>query len=111
MTALTTNAAMNIGVSANGTSDPFPLKGTTVTLASVVTGAAGSSPSLTAYLDVMDVSGNWFPAVTLTAQTSAGTQTGSGSPVAATPNFTGTGRLRWSASGGVVNVILAAVGQ
>jgi hypothetical protein len=83
-------------VSAGGETGPFALAFPgPVTLFSVVTAVAGTSPDLQAFLDV-NQDGNWVPLITLTAQTGAGVQSGSAQPPA---DSQGTYRIRWTLTG------------
>jgi hypothetical protein len=83
-----------------GTGDPFQLGAAPQALvASVVTSAAGTTPSLQVFLDVIDVSGNWVQVAALTAQTAAGTQFAAVTPSSTAVNLTRTARLRWTLSG------------
>jgi hypothetical protein len=115
---LVPTAGLWCGLAASGTSASFSLAtgatpGGQVAVSSVVTGVAGTSPSLQVFLDVSDASGNWFPVVTLNPQTSTGVQSAAGHVAQATPNAIGTYRLRWTVSGtnAQVSVLAAAYGS
>lgn len=104
MSALSPTAGIWAGLSASGTSPSFSLAtgatpGGQVAVSSVVTGVAGTSPSLQLFLDVSDASGNWFPVITLNPQTTTGVQSAAGNVAQATPNAIGQYRLRWTVSG------------
>lgn len=84
------------GFGASGQTAPFALTfPAPVFVASVVTGVAGSSPSLQVFLDV-NQDGNWIQVAALTAQAAAGVQTALVQPPADTQ---GQYRLRWTVSG------------
>lgn len=117
MTTINPAAGIWAGLSTSGTSATFSLPtgaqaGGQVAASCAVTGVTGSTPSLQLFLDVSDVSGNWFPVVTLTAQTTAGVQTGVGNVASATANAISQFRLRWTLTGTnpVFNVMAAAFG-
>ena len=105
MNVLNPTAGVWAGLSSSGTSPTFTLPtgataGGQVALSCAVTGVSGTgSPSLQMFLDVSDASGNWFPVVSLNAQTATGVQTGAGNVAQATVNAIGQYRLRWTVSG------------
>lgn len=88
--------AVGGAVSASGQTAGFalPFPGP-VQLTSAVTAVAGTSPNLQAFLDV-NQDGNWVPLITLSAQTSASTQSASALPPA---DSQGTYRIRWTLTG------------
>lgn len=96
------------GLGASGTSDSFQLTrgATSAQIASTVISIAAGT-TLTVFLDVL-VGGQWQQAVALTAQTTAGVQTGLLANVHATgADDAATARLRWTVAGGMVsNAIL-----
>jgi len=98
-------ASMWAGFTASGASPQFelPTGGTLVggvLLVSALTAVSGSGgPTLTCYLDVLDASGTFNQVIALTAQSSAGVQTGTSSPLAVTAAAIGIYRLRWVISG------------
>lgn len=83
-----------------GNGDPFQLQTSNqVFIACTVTSAAGTTPSLQMFLDVLDVTGAWIQVAALTAQTAAGTQSAAVTPSSTAANLTHTARLRWTLSG------------
>src|SRR5258708_7825670 len=84
------------GFGASGQTSEFELSlASSVFVASVVTGVAGSSPSLQVFLDVAQ-EGNWTQVAALTAQTAAGVQSAT---VSIPPDASQTFRLRWTVTG------------
>lgn len=87
-------------ITASGNTDPFPLQSDgTVFLSSIVTSMIGTTPSLTVFLDVMNVAGAWKQVGALTAQTGTGTQYAAVTPSAVAADLARTARLRWTVSG------------
>lgn len=84
------------GFGASGQTSQFDMPPGPVFVASVVTGVAGTSPSLSVFLDV-NQDGNWVQVAALTAQTGAGVQSANAAGVP--PDASSTYRLRWTVSG------------
>lgn len=93
-----------------GTSEPFRMSPSSqFFVSSIVTSIAGTTPSLQAFLDVLDVTGAWIQVAALTVQSATGTQYAAVTPASTATNLTNTGRLRWTLSGTGNPVIGAAI--
>lgn len=93
------------GLTITGSGDSGPLDFTAISsgFASIfVTGATGTSPSLTCYIDVQDASGHWYQIATIGAALTSGPNFtfGNFGPASGTGYvLTGVGRFRWVVSG------------